>query len=202
MNPFTHAPIQSLTQQFYHKYYNDNNTRKIILGINPGRLGAGATGIPFTDTKRLSDVCGIDAGALHTHEPSSVFVYDVIDAFGGAQKFYQRYYINSICPLGFIKQNEKGMVNYNYYDSEELMRAVTPFIIESMCKQLELGIDRSVCFLFGTGKNAKFFSALNSREKFFEKIVPLEHPRFIMQYRLKKKEEYVQKYLEHMSAQQ
>jgi len=60
MNPFrgeNSVLINKLTSEFYLKYYSDDNPRKLILGINPGRLGAGATGIPFTDTKRLSGDC-------------------------------------------------------------------------------------------------------------------------------------------------
>ncbi len=45
-------------QKFYYKYYNDSNKRKFIIGINPSRHGAGVTGVPFTDTKRLDNVCG------------------------------------------------------------------------------------------------------------------------------------------------
>ena len=60
MNPFQEdAKITSIAASFYKKYYNDCDTRRLILGINPGRFGAGETGVPFTDTKRLTDQCGI-----------------------------------------------------------------------------------------------------------------------------------------------
>ena len=61
LNPFVGAsPEQEAALRgFYHTFYNDNKPRNLILGINPGRLGAGATGIPFTDTKRLIE-CGIE----------------------------------------------------------------------------------------------------------------------------------------------
>ena len=60
LNPFEGAsPAQERAlSDFYHRFYNDDKPRNLILGINPGRLGAGATGIPFTDTKRLV-ACGI-----------------------------------------------------------------------------------------------------------------------------------------------
>jgi len=47
----------------------------------------------------------------------------------------------------------------------------------------------------GTGKNYKFLQNLNKKENFAQHIVPLEHPRFIMQYRVKRKEEFIEKYL-------
>ncbi len=116
MNPFKNtSQINLITSRFYKKYYNDNRSRHMILGINPGRFGAGVTGVPFTDTKRLFEKCGIKAVALQTHEPSSVFIYDVIDAYGGVKKFYSNFYINSVCPLGFTFRNGKAKeVNYNY----------------------------------------------------------------------------------------
>ncbi|NLA50491.1 MAG: DUF4918 family protein, partial [Bacteroidales bacterium] len=53
MNPFRNNPdVINTVTLFYRKYYSDNNKRHMIIGINPGRLGAGATGIPFTDTIR------------------------------------------------------------------------------------------------------------------------------------------------------
>ena len=196
LNPFQdNAEVLGLCHRFYTKYYNDDKSRKLILGINPGRLGAGATGIPFTDTKRLSEVCGIATGALHTHEPSSVFVYEVIAQYGGCEAFYGDFYINSVCPLGFVKENAKGhWVNYNYYDDAALFGAVRPFIISSLKKQLAMGIDTSVCYVLGK-KNAKFLSHINDQEHFFDALCVLDHPRYIMQYKMKQMKTYVDAYV-------
>ena len=60
MNPFReYTQTMGIVDTFYHKYYNDNEPRFIILGINPGRFGGGLTGIPFTDPKRLVSECHI-----------------------------------------------------------------------------------------------------------------------------------------------
>ncbi|MCK7557286.1 SMUG2 DNA glycosylase family protein [Chitinophaga sedimenti] len=197
MNPFREQPqVMDIMQQFYRKYYSDQHPRRMIMGINPGRLGSGATGIPFTDTKRLADVVGIRIEGIKTHEPSSVFVYDVIEAYGGPEAFYHDFYFASVSPLGFTSVKPNGSeINYNYYDSKPLTIAVYDFMVKSIRQQLEFGIDTKVCYCFGTGKNAAFLTKLNETERFFEKIVPLEHPRFIMQYRLKRKSEYIDKYL-------
>ena len=81
MNPFREdEKIIPVSSVFYHKFYNDTNPRHLILGINPGRFGGGVTGVPFTDSKRLKNECGIEYTGQVTHEPSSVFVYDVIKA--------------------------------------------------------------------------------------------------------------------------
>lgn len=196
LNPFRdHPKVRELSEVFYRKYYWDSKSRKLILGINPGRLGAGATGIPFTDTKRLSEVCGIDGAEFHTHEPSSVFVYQVIEAFGGPDAFYAEYYINSVCPLGFVRQNQKGnWVNYNYYDDPELFEAVKPFILENLRKQTGFGMDTETCYVLGK-KNARFLEVLNREQPVFDRIVALDHPRYIVQYKSKDSPAYVGKYL-------
>lgn len=197
MNPFKDdKSILPISSGFYRKYYNDNNPRHLILGINPGRFGAGVTGIPFTDPKRLIEKCALEFHGELKHEPSSVFVYEVIDAFGGAEAFYRKFYINSVCPLGFTATNAAGKeVNYNYYDNRELIKAVYGFIIDNIQKQIAMGVETDVCFCFGKGKNETFLRKLNGEKKFFRNIVALEHPRFVMQYKTKTKQHYIGKYL-------
>jgi len=197
MNPFQeNVEIMNLSAKFYRKYYNDQNRRHLILGINPGRFGAGITGIPFTDPKRLVEKCKISFDGPPAHEPSSVFIYEMIDAFGCADLFYSKFYIHSVCPLGFTQsfKNSKE-VNYNYYDSPELTAAVYPFIIRNIQQQIALGVETDICYCFGTGKNEKFLRRINEEHGFFREIIALEHPRFIMQYKSKSKAVYLDKYL-------
>ena len=198
MNPFKeNEEALEISSKFYKKFYDDFEKRFLILGINPGRFGAGVTGVPFTDTKRLMDECGLQFSGKSTHEPSATFIYEMINAFGGTQKFYSQFYIHSICPLGFTITNEKGKeVNYNYYDSKELTDCVYDFIIENIKKQISFGISTDICFCFGTGKNERFLKKINEEFNFFKKIVALEHPRYIMQYKSKSKQDYIDKYLQ------
>lgn len=200
MNPFKdNKEILFNFEKFYTKFFNDEKPRKIMLGINPGRLGAGATGIPFTDTKRLSEECGIESSTIQTHEPSSVFIYDLINAFGGSEKFYRKFYINSICPLGFIEKNPKGnWVNCNYYDYPKLFESTKEFIISSLRKQIGFGVDTTVCYILGK-KNAKFFKRINDDAKLFDEVVVFDHPRYIVQYQLKHKEKYISDYLKELT---
>jgi len=196
MNPYIDETSAILSELFYRKYYSDEKQRIIILGINPGRFGAGVTGIPFTDTKRMVSVCKIPYKGPVTHEPSSVFVYDVIERFGGPDAFYGKFFFGAVCPLGFTSRAINGKeINYNYYDSKELLEATGEFILENLKKQLEIGINTDYAFCLGTGQNYKYLSAINDRTGFFKKIKPLEHPRYIMQYKHKSKEEYVEKFL-------
>ena len=201
MNPFKeNHEIDITASQFYKKYYDDHKKRYLILGINPGRFGAGATGVPFTDTKRMKEKCGIEIKDFESHETSSVFVYDVIEEYGGVEKFYSDFYINSVCPLGFTAIGKNGKeVNFNYYDSKELTHAAYSFIIDNLKKQMEFPLYNNICFCLGTGKNYDFLLKLNAEFCFFKRIIPLDHPRFIMQYRTKQKNLYITKYIEQLS---
>jgi hypothetical protein len=195
MNPFNDKETMSICIKFYKKYYNDYNSRTLIIGINPGRFGGGITGIPFTDPIRLQSVCCIENNFLKRQELSSVFIYEIIHAFGGSEKFYDKFYFSSISPLGFTKNNK----NLNYYDDRQLEDSIKYFAADCINKQLEFGFNRKTAFCLGEGKNFLYLSKLNAEFKFFEKIIPLSHPRFIMQYKLKKKEEYIEKYLRELS---
>jgi hypothetical protein len=191
MNPFQNTTTFDICKKFYNKFYNDNNSRHLIMGINPGRFGGGITGVPFTDPIRLQKICGIENDFQKKQELSSLFIYEIISSFGGPEKFYNEFYISSISPLGFTKHNK----NLNYYDDKQLETAIRGFVIECIITQLKFGINTDVVFCLGEGKNLTYLSRLNEEMKFFKKIVPLPHPRFIMQYKLKKKEEYIERYL-------
>lgn len=196
INPFIDNPeTMVVMSRFYHKYYNDNKQRRLILGINPSRKGAGVTGVPFTDTKRLATVCGIEMKSAHTHEVSSVFVYDMIEAYGGPERFYSDFYINSPFPLAIIRETKDGSwLNANYYDDSLLFEMVKEFMIESLKKHIDLGLDCSEVFVLGK-KNAVFIEKLNREEKMFDKLTVLEHPRYIQQYKSKERYLYIDKYI-------
>ena len=192
MNPFKDKDAMEVCTRFYHKYYSDHTQRRMIIGINPGRFGAGVTGVPFTDPVRLKNVCGIDNHFQPKQELSSLFVYDVIKAFGGPEKFYRQFYITAVSPLGFTRHQK----NLNYYDDKGLQSAIKHFVVECLQQQLAFVINRNVAFCLGDGKNYQYLSKLNDEMKFFKKIIPLSHPRFIMQYKLKTKDAYIKTYLQ------
>lgn len=196
MNPFRESEdTMRIVKEFYQKYYSDHKQRHIILGINPGRFGGGLTGIPFTDPKRLTAECGIHYNGKITHEPSSVFIYKMIEAYGGKEKFYSHFFINSPSPLGFTSVKNGKELNYNYYDNKELAAAVKGFMADSIRKLIGLGINTDACICLGTGKNEKFLKQLNDEFHFFGKITSVEHPRYIMQYKSKTMNVYINKYI-------
>ena len=189
--PQQNKEVMKVVENFFYQFYSDTNPRHLIFGINPGRFGAGTTGINFTAPKQLKEFCGIDHSFKSQTELSAEFIYESIQAYGGVEKFYANYFITSVSPLGFLKNG----LNLNYYDDKKLQTVATPFIINSIQKQISLGFKTDFCICIGGDKNLKFFSALNQEYEFFDEIVPLPHPRFIMQYRRKQKESYIQQYL-------
>ena len=177
---------------FYRQFYNDNNTRKLILGINPGRHGAGLTGVPFTDTPQLTNL-GIDSKGIDTKEVSAVFIYKMIHALGGEKDFYKQFYINSPLPLGLLIKNDKNnWVNANYYDTKELTQATLPFIEDTLRQFEAMSLNLSTVYCLGQGKNFTFLNKLNKTHQCFGAIIPLPHPRYVMQYKSRKINEYIE----------
>lgn len=196
INPYLDNPeTMEVMRQFYHKYYHDSSKRKFIVGINPSRHGAGVTGIPFTDTKRLESECGIKMHSAYTHEVSSVFMYEMIVQFGGASAFYEQFYINSPFPLAIVRKAKGGnWLNANYYDNAVLFEMLKDYMIMTLKAHIDMGLDTSEVFVLGV-KNAQFIHKLNDEAKLFGGIKILEHPRYIQQYKFKEKQIYIDKYI-------
>lgn len=201
INPYQDNPeTMEVMKQFYHKYYNDSKQRKFMIGINPSRHGAGVTGVPFTDTKRLESVCGITMKSAYTHEVSSVFMYEMIAQYGGAKNFYQNIFINSPFPLAIIRETKEGKwINANYYDDADLFEMTKDFMIGVLQEFISWGLDTSEVFVLGV-KNARFINKLNKKAKLFNTITVLEHPRYIQQYKYWEKQLYIDKYISTLSS--
>lgn len=199
INPFSGSQkelVKEISTKFYEKFYNDCNKRRLILGSSPARRGTAVTGVPFEDAAHLQKETGIFIDNFYINKSSSGFLYDVIESYGGCKKFYSDFYMNFVCPIGIIKTNSNGKeVNCNYYDSKKLQKILYSFIVSSIRTQINFGIDTSVCYCIGSGENYTFLSKINDEYNFFDKIIPLEHPRFIMQYNSKNKEVFHEKYL-------
>lgn len=189
--------ILKAAHRFYKKYYNDKMSRRIILGSSPARRGSALTGIPFEDASSLENVTRLSTENFHINQSSSNFLYEVMKTLGGKTSFYEKFYMNFVCPLGITKTNAAGNeVNCNYYENREIKEILQPFIIKTLKEQIAIGIDRSECYCIGSGENYQYLSSLNEEYSFFDKIIPLEHPRFITQYKAKDKDIYMRKYIQ------
>ena len=198
-NPFKNAnkeKIKEISTLFYRKYYQDTHKRYLILGSSPARKGTAVTGIPFEDANHLYQKTGIRIDDFYINKSSSTFLYEVMEQYGGCKRFYRDFYMNFVCPIGIVNINDKGNeINANYYENKKLENALYDFIVESLKKQISFGIHTSVCFCIGSGENFKFLNRINEENHFFDKIIALEHPRFIMQYHSKNKNQYLNKYV-------
>lgn len=198
INPYSSnkEQIKLITTKFYNKYYNDNKNRRLILGSNPARRATAITGIPFEDAAHIQQTTGIFIDNFYVNKSSSNFLYDVIDKYGGCKKFYNDFYMNFVFPLGIAKINSKGSEsNCNYYEIKQFEKKLEQYIINFIKEMLKLDIDTSICYCIGSGKNYEYLLKINKEYNFFKTIIPLEHPRFIMQYNSKNKDLYLKKYL-------
>jgi hypothetical protein len=192
MNPYTDPRVRGWLRASLDSNFADNEERVLVFGINPGRFGAGITGVTFTDPVALADKCGIENDLPRRQELSSIFMHKVIERYGEMRGFYRRFFLTAVSPLGFTRDGR----NLNYYDEPALARAVTPFIIDTIEQQIALGGRRDRAIVLGKDKNMAFMQALNERHCFFQRIDSLEHPRWVMQYRRRQLARYLAKYEE------
>jgi hypothetical protein len=190
LDPYSSEPTSTAMAEYYRRFYNDDRPRVFVFGINPGRFGAGVTGVPFTDPIALATDCDIPNSFPPKRELSSIFVYEFIRHWGGIERFAASFYISAICPYGFVRDGK----NVNYYDVRSLQDELRPYIVRTLHAQLRIGAHRDVAIVLGAGKNAAFFNDINAAEKVFDTVIPLDHPRFIMQYRRKQLGDYLDRY--------
>jgi len=195
MNPMQDQQVQQLNDQFYTKYYNDSNQRIFLIGINPGRFGGGLTAIPFTDPVHLEETLKIKNSLPKRHELSSRFIYDVVRDFGGPHVFFKKCYLTAVSPLGFI-MNQK---NINYYDNDVIVRQYELQFIKWLKLQIDFGANTKIAFSLGRGQNYKYLNKINQQNQLFEKILPLPHPRWVMQYRYPKRRQFVKLYYDQIT---
>ncbi|GAB3670190.1 SMUG2 DNA glycosylase family protein [Hymenobacter agri] len=196
-NPFREPAVQALAQRFATKFYADDQPRVALLGINPGRLGMGRTGVAFTDPTALHETCGI-ANDLPRGRPelSTQFVYRVVEALGGPAEFYRHFFMSSLYPLVLLNNG----LNYNYYDSPAVIKTLWPDLQRSLRQQVAgFGLRRDVAVSLGK-RNGEFLTKLNKELGLFDKIVVLDHPRFLMQYRRRDLDANVAKYVETLGS--
>jgi len=189
--PYASEEVCRVVQQMCATYYSSPDRRIAIWGINPGRFGAGLTGLAFTDPYAVDHLLGITSALSGRRELSAKFVQKVIEQFGGPQLFYRHFYVTALSPLGYIK----GTKNLNFYDDPRLQSTLTPQIQSWVREQLEFGIRRDVTIVLGTGKLKLFFEREIRQQCGFSDVIYLEHPRFIMQYRRKRIHEYCDRYV-------
>jgi hypothetical protein len=190
INPYESGEVRKIVNEFFTKFYSDNKERLFMIGINPGRFGGGLTGISFTDPVALREYCGIQNNLGSKTELSSKFIYEMIAAFGGAEKFFSKVFMTALFPLALTHNGN----NFNYYDDKELFNSLKPEIKKSLETQIRFGSEKEKVLILGK-KNAEYFNLINKDLGIFKNVIVLDHPRFIMQYKQRFRKDYIKNYI-------
>lgn len=130
----------SVAKRFAKTYCSSQKPSVVLCGINPGRLGAGKTGVPFLDfsslSKLLSEIDRCDT------ERSAQFFFEVVDYFG-AKAFYSTFHVTNISSVGF----ERAGSNVNYYDLPEL---ALKYVYDAFCEEIKAVQPTAIISLAGS----------------------------------------------------
>ena len=116
---------QTHIDTFWQTYYGSSVPRVVICGINPGRHGAGKTGIPFLDFQSLAQL--IPGVERSDSEGSAGFFYQVVKRVG-ASAFFPTFYVTNIASVGFACEGKN--LNYNELPGPALEIVERNFLLE------------------------------------------------------------------------
>lgn len=166
---------------FWRTYYGGAVPRVVLCGINPGRHGAGKTGIPFLDFQLLSQlISGIDR---QDSERSARFFFQVVRQFGVAA-FFHSFYVTNVASVGFIRDGK----NLNY---DALPASALEVVERNFLQEMEIVQPTHV------------ISLSNVVQKTVRKLLPttvdcsmrLPHPSWITTYRGNEMDKWAARYL-------
>lgn len=186
IDPYNTPEVCRCMEAFYGRFYGDDRPRLFVFGINPGRFGAGLTGIPFTDSHALANSCGIATSLPQWQELSATFIHWVVQEWGGADAFFGHAYITGVCPLGLLLRG----ANFNYYDDRSVLSELEPFLVDAIRRQSAFGA-RSPPVVIGPGRHVQVRQRLKAEHRFFDELRAVEHPRLIMHYRRTQADQFV-----------
>jgi hypothetical protein len=127
---------------FNNEFYGENLPKTVLCGINPGKNGAGKTGLPFIDFTSLSKL--LNNVNRQDTERSAQFFYDVVQELG-VDDFYKTFYVTNISWVGYIKGNK----NLNYYDLPLLAKK---FVYEMFMHEMNIVSPTTIISLSGAVK--------------------------------------------------
>lgn len=132
VNPITLYYEQHL--KFLDYFFNDNKNRNLIIGLNPGKIGANKTGIAFTDPTNAIEYLQLDIPEDSTRERSSRNLYPLfLEAFNGEiDKFYQSYFITNLFLLGAVEYNHQHDLVNTKFDNLKKVSSFKALMIEHL----------------------------------------------------------------------
>ena len=178
--------------EFHKKYVEPNSPKIVICGINPGRKGAGKTGIPFIDfaslTRMLPDIKENDS------EQTAKFFFSVIQKIG-IENFYKNFHVTNLSWFGFSRIDKNKNVNY---DNEDIPAEIKNCLIDKFVEEMEL---INPDYIITLSKDVLYeLKSLKEQKKISSEIgARLNHPSWITTYRSKDINMWKIKYVETLS---
>lgn len=167
---------------FCQLFYSDAVPRVMICGTNPGRFGAGMTGIPFLDYMSLSQIIpGIDR---QDSEKSASFFFQVVRRFG-VDLFFRTFYVSNFSSVGYLKDGK----NLNYYD---LPPAALAIVERNFLSEVE-AINPTHVISLGEAVQRSVKKLLPAS---VDCSLRLPHPSWVTTYRVNDMGRWVARYLE------
>lgn len=171
---------------FWEKYYRNAVPRIMICGINPGRYGAGKTGIPFLDFMSLFRLIpGIER---RDSEKSAGFFFEVVSDFG-AESFFKTFYVTNFSSVGYLRNGK----NFNYHD---LPQAALEIVENNFLKEIDVVAPTHVVSLGEAVHN----SVRKLLPASIDCSLRLPHPSWIATYRANDMNRWVLEYRDALSG--
>lgn len=194
VNPYEHAERSEAIEAFYAKFFDDNNVRVHILGINPSRMNQTATGVNYTDGFALEEYCGIHNNFSKNRELTSNFFYKVVQAMGGASDFFARVFPWAMMPVTVTKKS-----NYANYYGNDVVEDLKDLVEENVRWTSKLPSTGKLVIL-GSGENHKFFEEMQGSPFGYNEVRVVPHPRWVMQYNSSKLDHYIDQYVDALTT--
>ncbi|WP_165961126.1 DUF4918 family protein [Qipengyuania sediminis] len=189
-NPYSDRERRAAIHSFYSKYFDDNQPRTHILGINPSKLNSSSTGVHYTDGFALSNFCGINNTFSQSRELTSEFFYNVVARLGGADEFFSTNFPWAMMPVSVTD----GGLYKNYYE-DDLSTQLEPILVRNVHWIASLPSNGRLIIL-GIGENKKYFERLDGTPFGYTDVRFLPHPRWVLQYNRANIEKYLDQYLD------
>lgn len=171
---------------FCQKFYGDAIPRIMICGINPGRHGAGKTGVPFLDFMSLSRLIpGIER---QDSEKSASFFFEVVRSFD-AESFFRTFYVGNFSSVGYLRDG----VNLNYHDLPQAAREV---VERNFLEEIE-AIHPTHVISLGKEVHRTLHNLLSAS---IDCSLYLPHPSWIATYRSYEMDHWVARYRDALSG--
>ena len=167
---------------FWQHYVPYPLPQTVILGLNPGRFGAGQTGIPFIDFRSLSVLLPDAELPKLDSEPSATFFFRVVQQIG-AEKFYREFFVSNVSALGYLRNGK----NANYTDLPQVAQQI---VARNFAEEMAALRPKRIIAL---GREAEA-SAQELYPDGSVRISHLPHPSWIMTYRLREAQSWVRRY--------